>query len=267
MAVAPDIVVVGAGVVGAACARHLALAGRRVRLIERGGQAGEAWRASAGLLAPQIEVGADDALFELGIAGREYYHDHAGELRQATGIEIGLWERGIVHIATSDHEVTALKERVAWQRQRGHSCEWLGPEEVREEWPWLGPTQGALVAPRDGSLDPTRLVEAFRKDAARLGAQLMTDTITAITRSGDRVTGVLGADRHPAEHVVLAAGAWTGRIANLPRPVSVEPVRGPLAAFPWPAGAKPAIVFGCGGYFLHRNGEGIAGSTMENAGF
>jgi glycine oxidase len=267
MAAAPDVVVVGGGVVGAACARQLALAGRRVRLIERGGQAGEAWRASAGMLAPQIEVGADDVLFELGIAGREYYHDHAAELCQATGVDIGLWERGIVHVATGDQEVAALKERVAWQRQRGHSCEWLGPGEVRAEWPWLGPTQGALVAPRDGSLDPVRLVEALRKDAARLGAELTRDTITALTRSGDRVTGVQGGEWHPAEHVVLAAGAWTGRVANLPRPVSVEPVRGQLAAFPWPAKAQPAIVFGRGGYLLHRDGEGIAGSTMEYAGF
>ena len=267
MAAAPDVVVVGGGVVGAACARQLALTGRRVRLIERGGQAGEGWRASAGMLAPQIEVGADDVLFELGIAGREYYHDHAAELREATGVDIGLRERGIVHVAASEGEVTALKERVAWQRQRGHHCEWLGPEEVRAEWPWLAASYGALVAPRDGSLDPARLVEALRKDAARLGAELMTDTITALTRSADRVTGVQGGEWHPADHVILAAGAWTGRIANLPRPVSVEPVRGQLAAFPWPASVQPAIVFGCGGYLLHRDGEAIAGSTMEYAGF
>jgi glycine oxidase len=267
MATAPDVVVVGGGVIGAACARQLALAGRRVRLIERGGQAGEAWRASAGMLAPQIEVRANDRLFELGIAGREYYHDHAAELRQNTGVDIGLREGGIVQVAVTDSEAAMLKERVAWQRQRGHHCEWLDPAEVREQWPWLAPTHGGLVAPRDGCLDPSRLVEALRADAVRLGVELVADSITALSRSADRVTGVQGSQWHPAEHVVLAAGAWTGRIANLPRPVSVEPVRGQLVAFPWPAGFPPAIVFGCDGYFLHRDGEGIAGSTMEHAGF
>jgi glycine oxidase len=49
--------------------------------------------------------------------------------------------------------------------------------------------------------------------------------------------------------------------------VSVEPVRGQLVAFPWPANTPPAIVFGYGGYLLHRGGEAIAGSTMEHAGF
>jgi glycine oxidase len=266
---APDVVVVGGGVVGAACARELARRGRRVRLIERGGQSGEAWRASAGLLAPQIEVRAGDVLFELGIAGREYYRDHAAELRETSGVDIGLWEGGILQVATSDHEVTPLKERVASQRQQGHQCEWLDPEEVAREWPWLAPTQGALLAPHDGCLDPVRLVDALRADALRLGVELVTDTIASLSRSRDRVTGVQGSGGqwHPAGDVVLAAGAWTGRIANLPRPVSVEPVRGQLVALPWPAPARPAIVFGRAGYILHRDGQAVAGSTMEHAGF
>lgn len=267
MATAPDVVIVGGGIVGASCARQLAHGGRRVRLIERGGQSGEAWRAAAGMLAPQIEVPNDHLLFELGIAGRQFYRDHAGPLAEATGIDIGLWEGGILQLASTDDEVETLKQRVAWQRQHGHHCEWLDPDEVRREWPWLGPTQGGMVAPTDGCLDPGKLVEALRADAVRLGVEMVDDSITSLTRSSGRVTGVQGREWHPADDVILAAGAWTGRLANLPRPVSVEPVRGQLVAYPWPARAQPAIVFGHGGYILHRSGEGIAGSTMEHAGF
>lgn len=267
MTAAPDIVVVGGGVVGAACARQLAQGGRRVRLIERGSQAGEASRSSAGMLAPQIESSSNDVLFELGLAGREFYRDAALPLLESTSVDIGLWEGGILRIANTEAEVETLKQRVAWQRQHGHHCEWLDPEEVRREWPWLARTHGGLLAPRDGSLDPVRLVEALRKDAIRLGAEVVTDTITGLTHSGGRVTGIEGSQWHPADHVVLAAGAWSGRIANLPRPLSVEPVRGQLVAFRWPAGAQPSIVFGHGGYLLHRAGEGIAGTTVEHAGF
>ena len=112
MTTAPDVVIVGGGVVGAACACQLAEAGRRVRVIERGGSAGEAWRASAGMLAPQIEVPVDDLLFELGIAGREYYSEHAAALRDTTGIDIGLWEGGILQVAADEAEVETLKARV-----------------------------------------------------------------------------------------------------------------------------------------------------------
>ncbi len=267
VATAPEVVVVGGGVVGAACARQIAQRGRRVRLIERGTETGEAWRASAGMLAPQIDAPMGDEMFELGIAGREFYRDAAGELRETTGIDIGLWEGGILQAATGDSEVEALKERVAWQRQHGHHCEWLDPDEVRRDWPWLGATHGGLLAPRDGCVDPVKLVDALRADALRLGVEMVTDTITSLTHSNGNANGVQGRAWHPADHVVLAAGAWSGRIANLPRPVSVEPVRGQMVAYPWPRGAKPSIVFGRGGYLLHRSGEGLAGSTMEHAGF
>ena len=269
MTTAPEVVIVGSGVIGAACARQLALAGRRVRIVERdlSGGGGEAWRASAGMLAPQIEVPVDDVLFELGIAGREFYRENAAALRDATGIDIGWREGGILQVASSAAEVEVLRERVAWQRQHGHHCEWLDPGEVTRDWPWLAPTLGGQLAPRDGYLDPVRLVEALRADAVRLGARIVSDRITALTRSNGRATGVQGREWHPAEHVVLAAGAWSGRIANLPRPVSVEPVRGQLVAYPWPEGAPPSTVFGHGSYLLPRGHEGIAGTTMEHAGF
>src|SRR6478736_2211302 len=70
-----------------------------------------------------------------------------------------------------------------------------------------------------------------------------------------------------AAHVIIAAGAWSGRIEGVPRPISVEPVRGQMAAFPWPAGAEQAIVQGSGVYVVPRGDEAIVGSTMEAAGF
>lgn len=267
MTTAPDVVIVGGGLVGAACARQLALADRRVRVIERGGSAGQAWQASAGMLAPQIEVPIDDLLFELGIAGREFYSENAELLRETTGIDIGLVDGGILQAATAEAEVETLKARVAWQRQHGHHCEWLDPGEVRREWPWLGTTLGGMLAPRDGFVHSVRLVEALRADAVRLGVELITDQVSALTRSNGRVTGVQGREWHPAEQVVLAAGAWSGKIANLPRPVSVEPIRGQLVAYPWPGGTRPSPVFGFGGYLLPRGAEAIVGTTVEHAGF
>lgn len=267
MAATPDVIVVGGGVVGAACACELGRAGRRVRLIERGGEAGEAWRASAGLLSPQIGARAGDPLFELGVAGREYWREHALKLKETTGFDIGLFDEGILETAHGEAAVHRLKETIAWQRQHGHQVEWLDAEEVRREWPWLGVTEGGLLAPHDGSLDPVKLVEALRADATRLGVERVTDTVVSLTHGDGQVSGVQGREWHAAPHVVLAGGAWSGRIANLPRPLSVEPVRGQIAAYPWPEQARPGIVVGHDVYVLHRNGEALAGSTMEHAGF
>ncbi len=263
-----DVIIVGGGPVGAACARELSLAGRRVLLLERGGEAGEGWRAAAGMLAPQIEAGADDPLLELGLAGRELYSPLSAALRDSTGIDVGLWREGIANVAANEAEAAALRSRCAWQRQHGHLTDWLGADEVRTRWPWLGPTAGALWAAREGALEPEKLVAALLADARRLGAVLQQDVVRSLEQQADRVVGVAGERaRYAAPDVVLAGGAWSGLVEGVPRPVAVAPVRGQMAALPWPEGAHHAIVYGHGCYVMARGHEAIVGSTMEYAGF
>jgi glycine oxidase len=66
---------------------------------------------------------------------------------------------------------------------------------------------------------------------------------------------------------VIAAGAWSGQIANLPRQLPIRPVRGQMAALPWPQGIERTIVYRNDCYILARGGEAVLGSTMEEAGF
>jgi glycine oxidase len=237
-------------------------------VLEVGGDMGQAWRASGGMLAPQIEADGRDPLLKLGLAAREHYQPLAEALRDTTGIDIGLWQEGIARVAGTDEEAEELKSKVAWQQQEGHLSDWLDSAEVKRRWPWLGPTAGALWAARDGALDPERLVEALRADAQRLGAVLVTDRAVRVDREGKRVTGVTGeADRYSAGDVVLAAGAWSGLLEGLPRPIPVQPVRGQMAAVPWPADIPRAIVYHKDCYLLARGSEAIIGSTMEHVGF
>ena len=263
-----DVIIVGSGASGAACARELAAAGRSVLVIDPGTRTGEAWRASAGLLAPQIDPREDNPLFELGIAGREYYRDKAAELKEETGVDIELFDGGILRLARGEVEADQLREAVAWQRQHGHRSEWLDPAEVRSEFKHVGANDGALWASHDGSVNPVRLIEALRQSAARRGGQFVADAVTGLLIEGGRLTGVQAEKgTYRGAHVVLAAGAWTGRLAGLPRPVSVEPVRGQAIVRPWPAKLAPGIVFGSHGYVLERNGHAYCGATMEHAGF
>lgn len=263
-----DVIVIGGGAVGAACARELAAAGRRVLVVEPGGDSGQAWRAAAGMLAPQIEADGADPLLRLGIAARDHYLPLAASLRESTGIDVGLWQEGIARVAGDDGEAGELRSKVASQRQEGYTAAWLDPPEVRRRWPWLGPTMGALWSERDGALDPAELVRALLADARRHGAEVVSDRVAAVEQAGGRVSGVSGATgRYAAGDVVVAAGAWSGQIDGLPRTIPVQPVRGQMAALPWPAGIGRAIVYHKDCYLLARGNEAILGSTMEYVGF
>jgi glycine oxidase len=229
---------------------------------------GQAWRAAGGMLAPQIEADAKDPLLEMGLAARDYYKSLAGKLLETTGKDIGLWQEGIARVAVSETEAAELRARVKWQEEQGYVTEWLDGEDVRARWPWLGPTTGALWAGGDGALDPLMLVHALLEDAEQHGAAITTDRALRVDHSGDRVSGVTGASgRHFAPDVVVAAGAWSALLEGLPRSLAVEPVRGQMAALPWPASVPRTIVYNKDCYLLARAGEAILGSTMEHVGF
>jgi glycine oxidase len=263
-----DIIVVGGGAIGAACARELALAGQQVLVLESGGETGQAWRAAGGMLAPQIEADADDVLLDLGLKSRDRYANLASALQDTTGIDIGLWQEGIARVAADAAEARVLQSKVAWQRAQGHPCEWLDPSEIRRRWAWLGPMVGALWAPSDGALEPTRLVEALLTDARRLGATVIHDRVRRLDRDRQRVLGVTGeAGSYSAASVVIAAGAWSPLIEGLPRQLPVTPVRGQMAALRWPEGVERAIIYQKDSYILARGDEAILGSTMEHVGF
>jgi len=262
-----EVLVAGGGVIGAACARAAALRGLRVVICEPGPEPAAASPASAGMLAAQIEP-TDEQLRALSLRGRDLYGTLAPALQETTGIDVGLWREGIASLAFDDAAADALREAVAQQRQAGLRCDWLEPAEVAERFRGAAPCAGALFAPEDGAVNPPELCRALLADARRCGAQTVAARVERITTILGRATGVvtsLGTMR--AEHVVVAAGAWSPRIEGLPRTLPVEPVRGQMAAVPWPAEIPRAILYSDHGYVLPRGGEALLGSTMERAGF
>ena len=265
-----EVIVVGGGVIGAACARAAALRGLQVALCEPGPDRAAASPASAGMLAAQIEP-ADDAMRGLGVRGRDLYETLAPALLETTGLDIGFWRAGIASIAFDDGAADRLRDAVAQQRQAGLRCDWLEAEDLAERFPGAAPNaRGALFAPEDGAVDPAALTRALLADGGRLGVSLLPERVLRIVTAEKqaRVTGVALADRTvSAEHVVIAAGAWSPGIGGLPRPLPVEPVRGQMAAAPWPSGTPPAILYCDHGYVLSRGSEALMGSTMEHAGF
>jgi glycine oxidase len=219
------------------------------------------------MLAAQIEP-VDDQLRALSLRGRDLYDSIAPALRESTGIEVGLWREGIASLAFDEQSAETLRDGVARQRQAGLRCDWLEPADVAERFPAAAPCAGALFAPEDGAVNAPALSRALLADARRAGAQLLDARVDRITTILGRATGaVTSRGTVRAEHVVIAAGAWCPSIKGVPRVLPVEPVRGQMAALPWPSGVPRAILYHDHGYVLARDGEALLGSTMEHVGF
>jgi glycine oxidase len=263
-----EVVVIGGGVIGAACARAAALRQLETVILEPGPDPAAASPASAGMLAAQIEP-SDDLMLGLCVRGRDLYEPLALALKDSTGIDIAFWRGGIAAVAFDEPQAERLRDAAALQRQAGLRCDWLSGDEVRERWPGAAPdATGALFASEDGAVDPQALTRALLADARRVGAKLLPHRAERVIITGDRVTSIVaGGESVAVERVVLAAGAWSPLLEGLPRALAVTPVRGQMAATPWPGETPPAILYYDHGYVLTRGAEAVLGSTMEHAGF
>ncbi|MET0400317.1 MAG: glycine oxidase ThiO [Longimicrobiaceae bacterium] len=229
-----DVVVVGAGVVGLAVARHLALRGARVRVLERGEPGAEASWAAAGWLAPLVEADGPGPFLELLLRGRAMYPAFAAAMREETGIDIGYADAGTLSLALTGADAEAMERRHAWQSAAGLPAERLTAEEARALEPGIAPeVRRALLFPGDHQVDNREMARALCAAARRAGAEVRAGTaVERLAWSGGRLAGVelAGGERVHADAVVLAAGCWAGRLPGLPRPLPVLPVHGQIAA-------------------------------------
>jgi len=265
-----DAIVIGGGVVGAAAARALALAGRSVYLPERGWPGGEATAAAAGTLAPQVEFAAGDPLLALGVAARDAYPTLAADLERAGMRPLGYRSCGAVRVACDEETAAALRQQAVEQRAAGLDAEWLDRAALVRRHPGIGPgALGAFLAPRDGAVDNTALGVGLLAGGARAGVVVAErEEVLELLVAGGRVRGVrTSRGEREAGAVVLAAGAWTPSIRGLPRKLDVTPVRGQMALVAWPEGEPDAVLFGPHTVAVRRGDDAVVGSTMESAGF
>jgi glycine oxidase len=262
----PDVIVIGAGVIGAACAWRLAQAGARVRLMERSAPAGEASQAALGVLQYHAKPGAPPSYQALSLRNRELFPLLLDELRSLTGERVPYIEPGMLSIALSEADLPALEALCAVNAKLGFEAERLTAEECRLLEPGVNPAVlSGVFMPADAWVDNTALTLALVNAAQLAGVELARANVEAVHSQAGRVTGVrAGGQDHPAEWVVLAAGCWSGQVQGVP-PLPVMPVRGQALA----AGGQPLrrMVASAAGYVVPRGDQVLVGATVEHVGF
>jgi glycine oxidase len=271
VAPAPDVVVVGAGIIGCAVGRELARRGARVRIFETRRIGAGATHASAGVLAPYIEAHDRGRLFDLTIQSLGMYDHFVAEVSSETGITLEYRRCGTLEVALDPQSAIRLRDSGAVHRDE-NILKWLDAKDVRALEPAVSEsTEGALWASVHGYVAVPELTEALAWAALRHGAQIeTTDRVTAVRVAG-RGLVVVTADgtTWPADHVVIAAGSWSGQIETEPaaRP-SVKPIKGQLLRLRWEGEPLRHIIWGPDCYVVPwQNGIVLVGATVEDVGF
>lgn len=207
-----DLVVVGAGVVGAACAYFASQAGLDVLVLDRGAVAGgTSSRGEGNLLVSDKEAGPELELAKLSQSvwrGPLAEHGH-------------LWEfhdKGGLVVASSTGAAEALRRLTVEQRRDGIRAADLGPSELPAFEPHLSrDLVGGAYYPDDAQLQPMLAAAHLLRLSRERGASVRTGVeVTGMLRDGDRVIGVDTATGPVhAGSVLNAAGPWASSVADL----------------------------------------------------
>ncbi len=194
-----DVVIVGAGIVGAACAAECAGAGMRVGVVEQNFVGCGATAAGMGHI---VVMDDSEAQFALTRYSQQLWRELACELPKAVEYE----SCGTIWVAADEEEMDAVRSKHAFYSARGVPVEVLDGAQVAAAEPNLRPgLAGGLLVPQDGVLYPPAAARFLLDTAKQRGAALHTGIVTQLT--GTAVT-LAGGSTLSAGTTVNATGSW-----------------------------------------------------------
>lgn len=193
-----DAVIVGGGVIGSAIAYYMAGQGARPLVLEKDRLASQSSGAAAGMLAAQAELDVSDPLYEMARQSRDMFPALAEQLREYSGLDIGLVNRGMLKVALTPEQERKFRRMTQVQRETGEPVTWLSAREAREREPGLSDAVlGAIDIPADGHVSAPELSRAFALSAAALGADIREYAeVVELEAEHGQISG--RADRHGA---------------------------------------------------------------------
>lgn len=202
----PDVVVVGGGIIGAACAFELAGRGASVTLLEREELASGASGRNNGLWVTPV----DPTLLPMARGSLARYREIAGE--SPVPFRLDQAPIGLLAVALDEEEMDLGDGAHAPYRAMGVEVDRLGPDEVRDLEPAISPeVLGGWLVHHGHRLAPAPLTVALALMARERGATVRHHLpVRALIEEADRVVGVVTDEgRIDADEVVVAAGPWT----------------------------------------------------------
>ena len=218
-----DVILIGAGSIGAPAAMYLAEAGLRVLVLEQHASAGQGSNKAAigGIRATH----SDPAKIRLGLESLEVFRNW----KEERGQDIEWHQGGYCYVVYTENDEKILKDLVSTQKTLGLKNDWLDAQSILELVPGLNPNglRGGTFSEEDGYASNLLSNQAFYQAARKAGAVFhFNEPVTGFQITHSRVTGVTTATGSYSSGVVInAAGpmaALIGEMAGLHHPVSPD---------------------------------------------
>ncbi|MFP4895427.1 NAD(P)/FAD-dependent oxidoreductase [Paraburkholderia sp. EG304] len=273
-----DFIVIGAGVIGASVAHHLAAAGAKsVLVLERDTIGAGTTSQSSGLLRTHYSVRQNVELARSSWSAFNNFAEYVGDDEASCG----LVKCGYLICAPEGDKLEPLRASLAAQQEMGIEVQLMNRAEARERLPIAQFDDAALIGfePEAGFADAYLVATSFARSARRRGVKIMEGvSVTGVIREGRRVTGVeTSAGRFSCGTLVSTQNIWTPELAAwIGVPLPVKPERHTVLALECETGAytfgMPAFKdLGSPGmlYFRSYGGsqmlvsEGVVGETLN----
>ena len=203
------VVVIGGGALGLSCALHLIERGVAVAVLEAGTLAGGSTGRSIGVVGTQHVTALDVAMRAYGLRRIRAWAER--------GLDFNAI--GYLRLGRSAGDLRPLQQSVAYQREAGiDNARILEPAELRMLAPDMSTDGivGGLFGPDDGFLDPYQLATVLATMVREMGGSVRQRCrIVGADRRGAGYRLTTSADTIDCDGVVIAPGAWAGRVAAL----------------------------------------------------
>lgn len=259
----PDVIVVGAGIVGLLTAWRLSDAGLRVRVVEKGQVGEEASWAGGGILSPLHPWLYPEPVLALARWSQTRYQDIASQLHAETGIDPEWIRSGLLIL--EPHSITAAQ---AWAQRDSEPIEVLGSDALSVRFPGIPSTESGVLLPNVAQIRNPRLLKALAAMLVCRDVELQTNTVVeSIEMAEGQVRGVMTTrGRMQAARIIVSAGAWSGKLS--PLELAIEPVKGQMLMYPVLDRPPTVMLLKDDVYLIpRRDGRVLVGSSVEYCGF
>ncbi|WP_100407384.1 NAD(P)/FAD-dependent oxidoreductase [Bacillus solitudinis] len=266
-------IIVGAGILGASTAYHLAKSGAKVMIIDRNDK-GKATEAAAGIVCPWLSQRRNQAWYLLAKNGAKYYPTLIKELQLEGEMNTGYEKIGVLSLHREEKKLDNMIERAKKRRidapEIGEIIK-LSEEETKALFPALSDEYRSVHVKGAARVDGKELCEALIRAALRHGATLRKASAELLFEK-DRVIGVEleeGSERLLADKVIVTAGAW---VKELLKPLGInfqiEPQKAQIVHLELPntdTSRWPVVMSPTSHYLLaFEGGRIVVGATHEN---